>query len=140
MSRNRKKIKMEKLIKRKLEEFKMVGIVGPYYGNGVWDVIEENVLGAESVAIALANLGIPFYCAHLHTRHFETKAHASEEFYKRQDMYLLTTACSAILVLPGWKTSSGTLAEIAEFERLGRRIFYVEKDCLKEVKKWAKEK
>jgi len=131
---------MEKLINRKLKEFKMVGIVGPYYGNGVWDVIEENVLRAESVAIALANLEIPFYCAHLHTRHFETKAHASEDFYKKQNMYLLTTTCSAILVLPGWKTSSGTLAEIAEFKRLGRPIFYVEKGGLEQVEEWVKEK
>lgn len=124
---------------KKLKKLKMIGIVGPYYGNGDYDVIGRNIAVAESFAILLANRGVPFYCAHLHTRHFEMKANAPEEFYKKQDMYILTSTCSAILVLPGWQNSGGTKAEIAEFERLGRPIFYAEKDDLKKVEKWARE-
>ncbi len=121
----------------RLDVLKVVGIVGPYYGNGNFFVIEKNIIHAECYAIALANRGIPFYCGHLHTRHFEKKAGAPESFYKKQDMYFLVSACSALLVVPGFETSPGTKAEIAEFQKLGRPIFYPKStQDLEELERW----
>lgn len=64
-------------------------IAGPYIGDGTPEVVERNIADAEKVAIELANRGIPFFCPHTHTRHFQTKAKAPESFYKALDRWYL---------------------------------------------------
>lgn len=127
--------------KKEERELKVIGIVGPYFGDGTYEVIERNILKAEAFAIALANLGIPFFCSHTHTRHFEAKAKAPESFYKAQDMRFLVKACFALLVVPGWETSAGTRAEIAKFKELGRPVFYPKSpEDLEEILNWRENK
>jgi hypothetical protein len=127
-------------VKKKSKKLKMVGIVGPYFGDGNYNTIEENICRVEKFAIALANRGIPFFCAHLHTRHFEVKAKAPEDFYKKQDMHILLSICSALLAVPGWETSDGARIETMTFQQLGRLVFFPKSpDDLDEVEKWAQE-
>ena len=91
---------------------KIVFIAGPYIGDGRVDTIEANIREAESYAIALANAGIGFFCPHLHTHHFGTKARADETIYHALDFHFLTHA-DAVLFTPRWHTSSGARRERA---------------------------
>lgn len=90
----------------------VVFIAGPYIGDGSIKAIEANVREAELYAIALANAGIGFFCPHLHTEHFGTKAEAGEPFYHRLDFQHLVRS-DAVLFTPRWKSSSGARREFA---------------------------
>lgn len=79
---------------------KIAFIAGPYFGDGSYDVIERNIQDAEVVAIELANRGVPFFCPHLHTRHFEAKAKAPEPFYHALDLHFLQNVAGCIIALP----------------------------------------
>jgi hypothetical protein len=102
---------------------KIVFIAGPYIGDGRVETIERNIREAESYAVALANRGVGFFCPHLHTHHFGTKALAEESFYHALDFHFLTTA-DAILLTPRWRTSSGARRERAWAFAKGLPMFY----------------
>lgn len=91
---------------------KIVFIAGPYFGKGNKEEIEKNIREAEKYQIVLANSGVAFFCSHNHTEHFEQKANASEDFYRKMDMEILKRACDAVLALPGWEKSEGASEEI----------------------------
>jgi hypothetical protein len=102
---------------------KIVFIAGPYIGDGTPAVIAANIKEAESYAVALANHGIGFFCPHLHTHHFETKARAEETFYHALDFHFLTHA-DAILLTPRWQSSSGARRERDWALAKGLPVFY----------------
>jgi hypothetical protein len=110
-----------------LEEnpLKLVFIAGPYIGDGSVEAIEANIREAESYAVALANAGIGFFCPHLHTEHFGSKATADEPFYHRLDFQFLLRS-DAALFTPRWKASSGARREHDWAEEKGLTIFYPE--------------
>ncbi len=85
--------------------------------------VETNIRLAESYSIELWNRGYKVFCPHLNTRHFEVKAKAQEQAYKKFDMMMLRT-CDAVLALPNWKTSVGAKEEINEANKLGKPVFY----------------
>lgn len=121
---------------------KIVFIAGPYYGDGKYETIEQNVQDAEKVAIALANRQVPFFCAHLHTRHFEQKAAAPENFYHSLDRAILIRAADGILALPRWKESGGAQREIALADESEIPVFYLanleDEVVLNMVERWTK--
>ncbi|MGC9968527.1 MAG: DUF1937 family protein [Minisyncoccia bacterium] len=118
---------------------KIVFIAGPYYGGGDLRNIDKNIREAESFAIALANRGVGFFGPHLHTARFELRTTAPEEFYKELDMQMLQRASDAMVVIPGWEKSSGTLAEIEWAEANHKKIFYPKSiSDLDEIVAWAK--
>lgn len=118
---------------------KIVFIAGAYIGDGSYEVIEENILEAEKYQIALANLGIGFFCAHNHTRHFEEKAKAPESFYKELDMQFLVKMAGVVIAIPSWINSSGAKDEIEKAKTLGIPIFYPKSvDDLDAVIKWVR--
>jgi hypothetical protein len=102
---------------------KIVFIAGPYIGDGSIETIESNIREAEAYAIALANHGIGFFCPHLHTHHFGTKANADETFYHQLDFHFLTQA-DGILLTPRWNTSSGAKRERDWAMAKGLPLFY----------------
>ncbi len=103
---------------------RIIFIAGPYFGDGERKTIEKNIRTAEQYQIALANVGVPFFCAHNHTEHFEEKADAPEEFYTALDFEILKRACDGILVISGWETSRGTQAEVAWARETNFPIFF----------------
>ena len=105
---------------------KIIFIAGPYFGDGDYGKIEENIRKAEEYQIRLADQGIGFFCPHNHTEHFERKAHADEAFCRALDMHMLTKVADALLVIPGWESSDGTRAEIEWATAHGLKIFYPE--------------
>ncbi len=92
------------------QPLKIVFIAGPYIGDGSVEAIEANIRDAEQYAVALANAGIGFFCPHLHTEHFGTKATAGEPFYHRLDYQFLLRS-DAALFTPSWQSSSGARRE-----------------------------
>jgi len=119
---------------------KIVFIAGPYFGDGRPEAIQANIARAETYQVALANLGIGFFCPHNHTHRFEIKAKQGEGFYRTLDMTFIERTANAILAIPGWETSNGARAEIEFAKRKGLPIFYPKSpDDLSEVIAWANE-
>ena len=117
---------------------KIVFIAGPYSGKNK-EIIEKNIRNAEKYQIALANAGVGFFCPHNHTGHFEEKATAPEEFYRKLDREILKRTCDGILVIPGWENSEGTKLEVEWARENNIPTFFPKspKD-LSEVINWSK--
>jgi len=85
--------------------------------------IEANIAVAREAAVFLAQNRIPYFCPHLNSCHFEVIVPAAPpEFWYEMDIRLLHGA-TAMLLLPGYMDSKGTLGEIEVAERLGINIF-----------------
>jgi hypothetical protein len=118
---------------------KIVFIAGPYFGDGDYEKIEQNIRNAEQYQISLANAEIGFFCPHNHTEHFEKKAHAPEDFYRSLDMEALNRLADAIVAIPSWETSGGARAEIEWAKENNLPIFYPKSpQDLTEIINWAK--
>lgn len=85
---------------------------------------------AARVTAALMRMGI---CAVSPIAHSHAVAHVGNldkvdgEFWQRMDAPLVRAAEACIVVkLPGWDTSKGVTHEIAEFERAGKPIVYLD--------------
>ena len=121
----------------RVDNLKVVFVGGPYFGDGKYETIDKNIKEAEEYSIALANRGIPHFCAHTHTAHFEVKAKAPEPHYYALDLAMLRNACSAYLAMPRWKDSRGARFEHEESIKLGLPIFYPKSpEDLDEVEAW----
>lgn len=119
---------------------KIMFIAGPYFGDGKPETIEANIARAESYQVALANLGIGFFCPHNDTHRFEIKAKQGEEFYRNLDMTFIDRSANAILAIPGWETSNGAKSEIEFAKQKGLPIFYPKSPGdIEEIITWAKE-
>lgn len=119
---------------------KIVAVLGPYFGDGQHDTIAANIKEAEEYAIALANLGIGFFCPHTHTRHFEELAQAPETFYHTLDIAIMTRVVDAALFTPRWKTSTGAKAENAWCVSNEIRCFYPNNPTdLMDIIEWSTE-
>ncbi|MDP3900123.1 MAG: DUF1937 family protein [bacterium] len=118
---------------------KIVFIAGPYFGEGDYGKIEENIRCAEKYQIQLANNGIGFFCPHNHTEHFEKKAKAEEKFYRELDMLMLSKVANAILAIPGWEKSSGAKAEIEWAATNNLKVFYPKSpEDIEDIVIWAR--
>jgi hypothetical protein len=118
---------------------KIVFIAGPYFGDGRPETIQANIDHAERYQIALANLGIGFFCPHNHTHRFEIKARQNEGFYRTLDKTFLERCTDAVVAIPGWETSAGSRNEIEYAKQNGIPIFYPKSPGeLGEVISWAK--
>ncbi len=118
---------------------KIIFIAGPYYSEGDPEKIKKNIHNAEQYQIALANQRIGFFCPHNHTKNFEQKAEASEEFYREMDILFLQRVADAIIAIPGWENSQGAKEEIKWAKENNLKIFFpTSPNDLQEVIKWAK--
>jgi hypothetical protein len=122
------------------EEKRYVYIMGAYTGK-THEEIARNIEKAEAFAIACANRGIPFFCPHTHTRHFEEKARANYEFYMNLGFIFLDGA-GAILAVPGYENSEGSRREKSRHEAKGKPIFYPsspdDEEVMSAIERWAK--
>lgn len=117
---------------------RVVYIAGPYSPSKSksilrWVEIDENIEQARQAAITLANARVAYFSPHLNSAHFEVLApDVPAKFWYDLDLYFLTS-CEAILMLPGWENSKGSLKEKALMEQLSRPVFY----NTDEVIEWA---
>jgi nucleoside 2-deoxyribosyltransferase len=109
---------------------KFVYIAGPYTPRTgrrhPYFETKENIMMAAEAAAALADKRVGFFCPHLNSAHFEYICpDLTHDFWYELDMHFLQ-ACDAILLLPGWQYSPGTIAERRWMKDNGRPIFYWE--------------
>ncbi len=106
-----------------------VYIAGPYRGKATHDhrgyfEIDANINLAKEAAATLARLGIPYFCPHLNSAHFEVIApDVKPAYWLEMDMVFVELA-SALWILGGWEDSQGTLGEIERAKRNGQPVFY----------------
>ena len=107
-----------------------VYIAGPYMDSDKfhdfrgYHEIDRNIARAREAAAFLANNGVPYFCPHLNSAHFEViTPDVKPEYWYQMDIELLKPA-SAILLLEGWEKSSGTCKEIIVAYGLPIPVFY----------------
>jgi len=95
---------------------KIVYIAGPLNGD-----VEENVKRAVEVSDMLARLRVGYFCPHFYgVEHFALGI--PEEYWLEYGPEMLRRS-DAVLLIPGWMDSKGTLAEIEEAVRKGIPVF-----------------
>lgn len=110
----------------------LVYIAGPYSGRDYFD-IDSHINTAAEMAARLARAGIPYFCPHLNSAHFEViTPDVPPEFWYEMDLIVLRR-CQALILLPEYYTSHGSNRELEEAERLHIPAFFTFKD----LKKWV---
>lgn len=98
---------------------KLVYIAGPYRAATPWQV-EQNIRNAESVAYQVAGMGVAILCPHTMTRYWDRSY--TDQYWLEATLEMMRR-CDAVVLVPGWESSTGTLGEVAEAEALGIPVF-----------------
>ena len=112
----------------------LIYIAGPFSAPHE-DQVDINIDTAEVFARCLIQRDIHCVCPHSLGRNF--KSTGSYKYWIDVTMRLLET-CDAVLLLPGWKDSPGTLGEIAAAEDLGLPVFTTLSDVIDFDRHWSK--
>ena len=106
-----------------------VYIAGPYGDKDPYCVIDERINMSRKAAADLALNGIPYYSPHLNCAHFEAIVpEAPVAFWVAMGMVFVDQAW-ALLLLPEWHASKGTLAERDRAIALGMGQYEYAHDC-----------
>lgn len=115
---------------------KFVYIAGPYRG-GTRQEIDGHIYMAARALRRLARLGIGAFCPHLNSAHFEYyTADVPASYWLDLDLHFLE-ACDAILLLTGWRSSGGTIAERVRAIEMRIPIFEDTNNGWKGLERWA---
>lgn len=112
---------------------KVVYIAGPFRASSGWE-IEQNIRRAECLALEVWRAGFAVICPHTNTRFYSGAA--PDEIWLEGDLELLRR-CDAVLLLPKWRESSGTCAEVTEAMKCGIHVFDLLPDLVKHFQ-WPK--
>ena len=99
---------------------KVVYICGPFRAENAWEV-EQNIRRAEETALAAWRTGDAVICPHTNTRFFDGAA--PDNIWLDGDMEILRR-CDRVILVDGWMTSQGSLAEVEEAHRHGIPVFF----------------
>lgn len=109
-----------------------VFISGPYRGrsdpkywceNLSYFGIDDNINDARRWASYFAIEGIPFFCPHLNSAHFEViTPDVPEDFWLNMDLEILSHA-TAIYMMEGWENSEGATNERKKAEEWGITVY-----------------
>lgn len=103
---------------------KKVYIAGPYRGD-TFESVDYNIAFARSLGIQVADMRDDWFpvVPHENTGRYERCIKKSDSYYLEGTMSLLDD-CDAMLLLPGWERSSGTLGEIERANALRIPIYH----------------
>lgn len=100
-----------------------VYVAGPYSADNVLDVL-KNIGRGEKMCAELFGMGYAPFCP-WHDKSYVTSRYDAEftveQFYEYSMAWLEVSDC--VLLLPGWETSRGTIAEIERAKALGIPIY-----------------
>jgi len=116
-------MELEKEMKTK-KPIKRVYVAGPFNAGNVMDVL-NNMREGISICAGLMEMGMSPFCPwadHLFQLQENGKYLKIEDYYRYSIDWLEVS--DAMLVLPGYKTSKGTLAEIEFAKKHGIPIYY----------------
>lgn len=109
---------------------KLVFVAGPYRSSSEWGVF-KNIRNAETLALALWNMGLAVICPHKNTERFGGAApdqlwlDGSLEMVRRSD---------AVACVPNWEQSEGARGEVELARQSGIPVFF----SIDEVERWLK--
>jgi hypothetical protein len=86
----------------------VIYICGPFTADTAWE-IECNIRRAEELGLEVAKLGMMPLIPHSNTRYFHGQC--TDEFWYQGTMELLRR-CDALITVPGWENSAGSVAEV----------------------------
>jgi len=118
---------------------KIVFVAGPYRG----DCSEENKINNIEIARKhirnLIEANIPYYSPHLNINQELVKDGNDYTKLAFSINQTILEKCNVLAVLPGWKQSSGTIAEIEYAKRNSLPIVYLENNtAIEDLKKLYK--
>ena len=99
----------------------VIYIAGPFRGPHAW-AIAQNVHRAECVAYKVFESGHVALCPHTNTRHFDSSL--PDQIFIDGTLELMRR-CDAVIVLPNYLNSQGTVGEIAEAHKLGMPVAFL---------------
>ena len=99
---------------------KVVYIAGPYTAENDWER-KMNILRAQFVNAEIWKRGFWGLCPHMNTEFFSGIC-PEQVFVDGGLVFLRRSDC--VILVEGWENSKGTLAEIAEAERVGIPIYH----------------
>ncbi len=105
-----------------------VYIAGPYRADDAAGV-QRNVRAASEEGAELLAAGYVPFVPHTMTHGWEDRGDITDEQFLAMDIQWLEV-CDAVLVLPGWEQSNGTLGEMAHAGALGLEVFFSRHDLL----------
>lgn len=108
---------------------RLIYIAGPYRAADPWRV-NLNVHRAECVATMVWEAGHYALCPHANTRHGSSRVTDAQYLAGTMEMM---RRCDAVLVLPRYQESEGTLGEIADAEARGIPVMRLAKISRMEV-------
>ena len=120
---------------------KVIYIAGPYTSNKGIQGVVRNIRRAEYWAKQVWREGGVALCPHLNTALFDGLPDTALKTWLDGGLELLRR-CDAILVQGPWKTSPGTMAEMALAKKLGKPVFNIEGPGewhWEDLTKWLKE-
>jgi len=98
---------------------KLIYIAGPYRAPTTWG-IAENIHAARMAGAMVAQLGAYPVIPHSNTAHMD--GIASDDLWLSGTLELMRR-CDGVILIPGWKRSTGSKNEHAEAIRLGLPVF-----------------
>ena len=118
----------------------LIYIAGRFRGPTPWDV-EKNIRAAEEVAFQVWSLStqltggyVAALCPHMNCRHWDKTL--SDDIWLAGGLALLS-ACDAVVLVPGWESSKGTVAEVGLARKSGLPVFYSWDQPEKGLADWA---
>ena len=109
---------------------KIIYVAGPYSAGNVIDVL-KNIGRGQKVCAELFQRGFAPFCP-WHDKSFITDNPEAvfnvEQFYEYSMEFLRRS--DAVLLIPGWKDSKGTLSEIKTAESFGIPVFTNDQDLI----------
>lgn len=107
---------------------KVVYVAGPFRSVTHWGIV-QNVRAAEAVALEVWRAGAVAICPHLNTANFQGAA--PDEVWIAGTLEMLRR-CDAIMMVDGWRDSSGSCGEWLEATRRGMPVL----QTIEEARKW----
>ena len=113
---------------------KRVYVAGPYSANNIIDCLENMRKGMRAgVEVFLAGYApwVPWHDFHHQLMFRDGESLSVNDYYEMSMAWLVVS--DAVLVLPGWLKSKGTVAEVDKASRLGIPIFHSLGDLINEL-------
>jgi len=110
---------------------KRVYVAGPYSANNIIDCLENMRKGMRAgVEVFLAGYApwVPWHDFHHQLMFRDGESLSVNDYYEMSMAWLVVS--DAVLVLPGWLKSKGTMAELDKASRLGIPIFHSLEDLI----------
>jgi hypothetical protein len=99
---------------------KLAYVAGRYRAPTMHEVV-QNIRAAESVAVALWQMGLPTICPHMNTALLD--GIAPDEDWLTGDLEILRR-CDCLVTVPGWEQSQGATAEVHAARAAGQSVFH----------------